>query len=122
MTQILPATSPKAIRLARRLLRESEVIALPTDTLYGFGVLTNNDAAIARIYEIKKREKNKPFSIMVNDREQAEEIVGSMSEQERRMFDLLLPGKTNLIVRFISYTQLAAIKPQRTRRTITWII
>ena len=33
MTQILPATSNKALKLARRLLREGEVVAFPTDTL-----------------------------------------------------------------------------------------
>jgi restriction system protein len=37
MTEILPASSPKAIKLARRLLREGEVVAFPTDTIYGLG-------------------------------------------------------------------------------------
>ena len=37
VTEILPASSPKAIKLARRLLREGEVVAFPTDTVYGLG-------------------------------------------------------------------------------------
>ena len=37
MTEILPANSNKAIKRARRLLREGEIVAFPTDTVYGVG-------------------------------------------------------------------------------------
>jgi len=95
----LKTPAKKILARAVKVLNSGGILIYPTDTLYGFGVLVNNDEAVARMYEIKKREKNKPFSIMVNNRDQAEMIVGSMTEQERQLFDLLLPGKITLLVK-----------------------
>lgn len=93
------APAKKIMTRAVRILTSGGILIYPTDTLYGFGVLVNDEKALARVYEIKKREKNKPFSIMVNDRDQAEMIVGRMTERERQLFDLLLPGKITLLVK-----------------------
>ena len=43
------------------------VIAVPTDTIYGIAGLAQSDKAIATIYRIKDRDPNKPISICVGD-------------------------------------------------------
>jgi len=91
--------SKKILTKAVKVLEEGGIIIYPTDTLYGFGTLLNSEESIKRVYEIKKREKNKPSSIMVKDFTQAELIAGRMTEIEKRRFELLLPGKITVVVK-----------------------
>ena len=65
MTQILPAHSPQAIKLARRLLREGEVIALPTDTVYGLGANAFERIAVRQIFKLKQRPPDKPIPVFI---------------------------------------------------------
>ncbi|XP_054271164.1 threonylcarbamoyl-AMP synthase [Macrosteles quadrilineatus] len=55
----------KAINTARRLLEQGEVIAVPTDTVFGLACDSSNTAAINKLYEIKGRDKSKPLAICV---------------------------------------------------------
>ncbi len=65
MTEILPATSGQAVRLARRLLREGEVVAFPTDTVYGVGVNAFERFAVRQLYALKKRPADKPLPVFI---------------------------------------------------------
>jgi L-threonylcarbamoyladenylate synthase len=65
MTQILPATSRKAIKLARRLLREGEVVAFPTDTVYGLGANAFERFAVRQIFALKRRPVDKALPVFI---------------------------------------------------------
>lgn len=65
MTQILPATSRKAIKLARRLLREGEVVAFPTDTVYGVGANAFERFAVRQVFAIKARPCHKALPVFI---------------------------------------------------------
>lgn len=49
------------------VLTNSGVIAYVTDTVWGLGCLPNNESAVKKIYEIKKREAQKPLILMSNE-------------------------------------------------------
>lgn len=49
------------------VLTNGGVIAYVTDTVWGLGCLPNNESAVRKIYEIKKREAQKPLILMSND-------------------------------------------------------
>lgn len=51
----------------RKALKEGQVIAVPTDTIYGLACLAQNSEAIKRVYEIKGRNGNKPLAICVGE-------------------------------------------------------
>lgn len=65
MTQILPADSRQATKLARRLLREGEVVAFPTDTLYGVGAQAFERFAVRQIFEVKQRPRDKALPVFI---------------------------------------------------------
>ena len=48
-------------------LNNGGVIAYVTDTVWGLGCLPDNEQAVKKIYEIKKREAQKPLILMSND-------------------------------------------------------
>lgn len=49
------------------VLTNGGVIAYVTDTVWGLGCLPNNESAVKKIYEIKKRESQKPLILMSNE-------------------------------------------------------
>lgn len=57
----------KSVAIAAALLEKKEVIAIPTETVYGLACCASFDDAIKKLYDIKKRDGNKPLSICVND-------------------------------------------------------
>jgi L-threonylcarbamoyladenylate synthase len=65
MTEILPATSGQALRRARHLLREGEVIAFPTDTVYGVGANAFERFAVRQIFTLKKRPVDKALPVFI---------------------------------------------------------
>jgi len=48
-------------------LKNGQIIVYPTDTLYGLGADIFNKDAVKKIYEIKKRPRNKPLPVAVFD-------------------------------------------------------
>lgn len=56
----------EAVRLAVNLLEEGHVIAVPTDTVYGLACDVQNTEALRSLYNIKKRDQNKPIAICVD--------------------------------------------------------
>ena len=55
---------PRLVSQAVEILQHGGVIAYPTDTMYGIGCDIFNQKAVKRIYQIKRRPKDKPFSFM----------------------------------------------------------
>ena len=52
---IVPGSDPAAVRAAAALLAAGELVAFPTETVYGLGARADDDAAVARIFAAKGR-------------------------------------------------------------------
>lgn len=94
---LISVTNPTSIRLASELLAAGEVIAVPTDTVYGVACNANDPLAIQKLYEIKGRDENKPVAICVSDIN----AVKRFSKAEHLSDELLLqllPGPVTLVL------------------------
>ena len=60
---IIDQQNKNAVILATKALQEGEIIIIPTDTIYGLAVDGSNPEAVERLYNLKKRDKNKPIAI-----------------------------------------------------------
>lgn len=58
---------PRLIAQVARSLQDGGVIAYPTDTTYGIGCSIFNKKGLERIYQVKQRDKRKPFSFICSD-------------------------------------------------------
>lgn len=65
MDKVIPASDVESIDKCVQILRNGGVIALPTDTIYGFAASALNSEAIERLYELKGRQSTKPIAICV---------------------------------------------------------
>ena len=95
---VLP--SPEMLQHAINLLRSGEVIALPTETVYGLGADAENGKAVARIYSIKSRPRFNPLIVHIGSIELAHRYAewNDRAEQLARAFwpgplTLILPAK-----------------------------
>lgn len=75
-----------------------EIIALPTDTIYGFVCKINDDEAINKIYQIKNRDYNKPLPVLVGSWEQAKSIGVISEELVSFLIKNFSAGKVTVIV------------------------
>lgn len=88
---------PRYINRVVDLLRSGGVVAYPTDTVYGIGCDIFNKKAIARIYQIKRRPKYKPFSFICADLKNISEYA-RVSNFAYRIMKKLLPGPYTFIL------------------------
>jgi tRNA threonylcarbamoyl adenosine modification protein (Sua5/YciO/YrdC/YwlC family) len=79
------------------LLRNGGVIAYPTDTIYGLGCDIMNKKAIERVYQIKRRPKDKPFSFLCSDLKNISQYA-KVSNYAYKTMRRLLPGPYTFIL------------------------
>ena len=72
--------SAERIGDAARLLRAGELVAFPTETVYGLGGDATNDLAVARIFEAKGRPRFNPLIVHVPDLEAARKLGATDNE------------------------------------------
>lgn len=82
---------------ALRLLKDG-VVALPTDTLYGLAVNALDPVPIEKLFEIKGREKDKGFPVLVSSIAMAKKIARILPEQEPLLSELW-PGPYTVILK-----------------------
>lgn len=85
------------INQAVEVLRNDCVIIYPTDTIYGLGCRLGSPKAIAKIYQLKKRERRKPLSFICHDLKQVSQYA-VLTNQVFRLAKRLLPGPYTLVL------------------------
>jgi tRNA threonylcarbamoyl adenosine modification protein (Sua5/YciO/YrdC/YwlC family) len=88
---------PKLIDEAAVVLRNGGLVAFPTETVYGIAADALNQKTIDRLYEIKKRPKDKPFSIHIADFDSLENLGIALSKDAERIARRFWPGPLTLV-------------------------
>ena len=79
-------------------LNEGKILACPTDTVYGLVARIDNRDTVERIFQIKGREKGKPFPVFVKDIEMAKEVA-EISSSQQEFLNNVWPGKLTAILK-----------------------
>ena len=88
----------RLIRRAVEVLSSGGIIAYPTDTYYGIGCDIMNKKAIARVYQLKRRSKHKPFSFICSDLKNISQYA-QVTNYAYKTMKRLLPGPYTFILR-----------------------
>jgi L-threonylcarbamoyladenylate synthase len=83
---------------ASGVLRKGGVIIYPTDTLYGLGADAFSDAAVAKVYDIKGRDTQKPMHCIVANLEMVAEYA-EVNDAARKLAEKFLPGPLTLVLK-----------------------
>ncbi len=97
-TKILPLSAPNAIELALQYLRLGEVIAFPTDTVYGIGALAFDAPAVQKIYAVKKRPPEKALPVLLGSFKQVHQVATEVPPLARELAAAFLPGALTIIL------------------------
>lgn len=89
------STQQSILNVAVASLKGGNVIALPTDTIYGVAALAQSTKAVNKLYEIKKRHEEKPVAICVGRLEDVHKW-GKVTISPEALQDLL-PGPVTLV-------------------------
>ena len=88
---------PRLIAQAADILRHGGVICYPTDTMYGIGCDIFNQKAVKRVYQIKRRPKDKPFSFMCDSLTNISQY-GHVGNTAYRLMRKNLPGPYTFVL------------------------
>ncbi len=94
----LEASDPQAVELAADRLAAGELVAFPTETVYGLGARADDDAAVAKIFAAKGRPTDHPLIVHVTDIEQARHFAADWPPLAERLARAFWPGPLTLIV------------------------
>lgn len=97
-TTIISTAAPNAIQTALKTLRVGELIAFPTDTVYGIGTLAFNADGATKIYAAKQRPPDKALPILLGDLSQIPLVAVNLSQTALTLAERFLPGALTLVV------------------------
>ena len=95
---ILPGSDPAAIAQAVQKLGAGELVALPTETVYGLAADAHSDAAVARIFALKGRPADHPLIVHVASGAQVADYAAEVPAFAQRLIDAFWPGPLTLIL------------------------
>ncbi|GAB2541968.1 L-threonylcarbamoyladenylate synthase [Gracilibacillus alcaliphilus] len=89
----------EALRKAAAYLQNHEVVAFPTETVYGLGADATNEAAVAKIFQAKGRPSDNPLIVHVHDSNQIKYYTEEISPMAQQLIDHFMPGPFTIILK-----------------------
>lgn len=88
----------KQMEQAIDVLKKGGLVAFPTDTVYGLGANFLDEAAVAKIYEAKKRPRHLALPLLLSHVSQMESVAQFVPEVAWRLAEHFLPGGLTLVL------------------------
>lgn len=89
---------PKYIEEAAALIRNGQLVAFPTETVYGLGANALNPRACAEIFKVKGRPQDNPLIVHVANLDMVKPLVNGWSERAERCARAFWPGPLTLVL------------------------
>jgi L-threonylcarbamoyladenylate synthase len=90
---------PKPVRDVRDEVRADAIVIFPTETYYGLGANAFSPAAVKKVYEIKKRDRSKPLTIVAADMKAAISYAEHLPRVFYELARQFWPGPLTFVVR-----------------------
>ena len=92
------SNTEEAIIEAARRIHAGELVAFPTETVYGLGADASSDEAVAKIFAAKGRPANHPLIVHVADVSQVTDYASNVSPFAARLMQAFWPGPLTVIL------------------------
>ena len=97
-TEILKANDPSAVIRAAELLKNGDLVALPTETVYGLGADGLNPEAVKKIFAAKGRPQDNPLILHIAEPGQMELFCKDIPESAYRLAEAFWPGPLTMVL------------------------
>lgn len=99
------------IRQAANVLVDGGLVIIPTETVYGVAANALDNKALERLYEIKNRPKNKPFSILIAQKNMVRQYCGNVSVSVYKLMHKFWPGPLTVILKSVDQVKIGLRMP-----------
>ncbi len=96
--EVLAPSNPAHLARAAALLRAGQIVAFPTDTVYGVGAPFSNPEAVQRLYLAKARSDTKGIPILLASRSDLPLVVEDVGQGAERLMAAYWPGPLTLVL------------------------
>lgn len=96
---VLLEADAATVRRAATLLREGEIVALPTETVYGLGADATNAAAVRRVFAVKGRPAEHPLIVHILDAASLDDWAVDVPDEAHALADACWPGPLTIVLR-----------------------
>ena len=83
---------------ASKILQNGGLIAFPTETVYGLGVIFDNEQSYERLINVKRRPPEKPFTLMCGSLDDIKKYA-YVNELAQKLIDAFMPGQFTIILK-----------------------
>ncbi|MGA2835060.1 MAG: L-threonylcarbamoyladenylate synthase [Acidimicrobiales bacterium] len=97
-TEVLPVGDRGALHRAASALADGDVVAVPTDTVYGLAVDPSQPEAVARLFALKGRPRDVALPVLVAGPEQVALVAGDLDVAAAELAGRFWPGPLTLVV------------------------
>jgi L-threonylcarbamoyladenylate synthase len=92
------APEPQVLEQAAQFIRAGELVAFPTDTVYGLGADATNSLALEKIFIAKGRPQDRPLLVHVSSIDQLKKMAGEVSPTAELLIKEFWPGPLAIIM------------------------
>lgn len=82
---------------AGNLIKNGEIVAFPTETVYGLGADATNAEAVKKIFIAKGRPQDNPLIVHLAEKEDIQKYVTEITENQQKLIDAFMPGPISII-------------------------
>lgn len=83
---------------AVELLREGELVAFPTETVYGLGAIATKEESVKNVYKAKGRPSDNPLIVTVSDEKMVERYAKSVPDRAKKLIKHFWPGPLTILL------------------------
>ena len=88
----------KDVELCQQLLNANEVVAVPTETVYGLAACITEDSAVEQIFKLKSRPHYNPLIVHIHSIDQLNDIASDIPENAYKLAEKFWPGPLTLLL------------------------
>ena len=82
-----------------KLLQDGEVVAIPTETVYGLAASAYNEEAISKIFKAKGRPQDNPLIVHISDFSEIKDLVKEIPDEAKLLAERFWPGPLTLVLK-----------------------
>ncbi len=98
-TKLVSGNDKNGIKDCAEHLASGEVVAFPTETVYGLGANAFDAEAVGRIFAAKGRPSDNPLICHVGDKDLIKDIVSEITPLAQKLIDAFMPGPITVIMK-----------------------
>ena len=88
----------REVKEAAKLIQDGQLVAFPTETVYGLGADATNEKAVKHVYEAKGRPSDNPLIVHVASQKMVKEYAATIPEKAQKLMDHFWPGSLTIIL------------------------